>query len=100
MNECCLKQDKITFNHGKIVKIYIVYALKSTINYNEDITLKGCSLGAVKLTKSLILVRTNILDMVLDLMEKELFHIQVVDLVTMSLSVHVDNKKKRYFNSW
>ena len=100
MNECCLKQDKITFNHGKIVKIYIVYALKSTINYNEDITLKGCLFGAVKLTKSLILVRTNILDMVLDLMEKELFHIQVVDLVTMSLSVHVDNKKKRYFNSW
>ena len=23
----CLKQDKITFNHGKIVNIYIVYEL-------------------------------------------------------------------------
>ena len=24
-NESCLKQNKITFNHGKTVKIYIVY---------------------------------------------------------------------------
>ena len=24
-NESCLKQDKVTFNHGKIVNIYIVY---------------------------------------------------------------------------
>ena len=34
----CLKQDKIIFNHGEIVKIYIVYILKSTLNYDEDIT--------------------------------------------------------------
>ena len=24
-NESCLKQDKVTFNHGKIVNTYIVY---------------------------------------------------------------------------
>ena len=29
-NGSCLKQDKISFNHGKAVNIYIAYALKST----------------------------------------------------------------------
>ena len=33
-----LKQDKITFNHGKTVNIYIVYNLISGIN-NFDPTL-------------------------------------------------------------
>ena len=51
-NGSCLKQDKITFNHGKIVSIYIVYALKSTLNYDEDITLEYCLFGAAKLTKN------------------------------------------------
>ena len=27
-NRSCLKQDKIKFNHGKILNIYIVYDLK------------------------------------------------------------------------
>ena len=79
----CLKQDRITFNHGKIVNIYIVFALKSTLNYDEDITLENCLFVAVKLTKIADISSTNILDVVLDLMEKELFHTQVVDLVTM-----------------
>ena len=35
----CLKQDKITFNHGKTVNIYIVYGLKSNLN-NIEPTLK------------------------------------------------------------
>ena len=47
----CLKQDKNTFNHGKIVNIYIVSDLQSTRNYNADITLENCLFGAVKITK-------------------------------------------------
>ena len=47
-----LKQDKITFNHGKTVNFYIVYDLKSTLNYNADFTLENCLFGAVKLTKN------------------------------------------------
>ena len=32
----CLKQDKIIFNHGKVVNIYIVYELgASTSSYNN-----------------------------------------------------------------
>ena len=30
-SESCLKQDKITFNHGKTVNMYIVYDLKSNL---------------------------------------------------------------------
>ena len=49
-NESCLKQDKITFNYGKMVNIYIFYALKSTLNYDENINLENCLFGAVKIT--------------------------------------------------
>ena len=44
-----LKQDKITYNHGKIVNIYIVYRLSTSIT--SDITLENCLFGAVKITK-------------------------------------------------
>ena len=27
LNESCLKQDKVTYNHGKVVNIYIVYEI-------------------------------------------------------------------------
>ena len=66
----CLKQDKITFNHGKTVNIYIFYDLKSNLN-NFDPTLQNCLFGAVKLTNNS------------DLIQKELSHIQVVGLVKM-----------------
>ena len=46
-NGNCLKQDKITFNHGKTVNIYIVYDLKSALG-NFDSTLEKCVFGAVK----------------------------------------------------
>ena len=47
----CLKQDEITFNHGNIVNIYIVYELESNLN-NFNPTLKNCLLGGVKITKN------------------------------------------------
>ena len=47
----CLKQHKPTFNHGKIVNIYIVYDLESNLN-NFDPALENCLFGAVKLTKN------------------------------------------------
>ena len=50
-DEGCLKQDKITFNHGKIVNVYIVYALSSNL-HNFDPTLENCLFGAIKLTKN------------------------------------------------
>ena len=47
----CLKQEKISFDHGKIVNIYIVYEIKKTFNSRSYPTLKNCLFGAVKLTK-------------------------------------------------
>ena len=80
-NGGCWKQDKITYNHGKIVKIYIVYDLKSTLNYNTDFNLENCLFRVVKLTKNVDVNNTNILHMALDLMEKEFFHVRLVVLV-------------------
>ena len=47
----CLKQVKFTFNHGKIVNIYIVYETEKIVNISSYTTLKNCLFGAVKLTK-------------------------------------------------
>ena len=49
----CLKQDKITYTHGKIVDIYIVYEINKNDNTtSSDPTLENCLFGAVTLTKN------------------------------------------------
>ena len=50
-NEDCLKQEKITFNHGKIINIYIVYEIEKNVNISSYPTKANCLFGAVKLTK-------------------------------------------------
>ena len=42
----CLKQDKITFYHKKVVNIYIVYELGASSSSNSDPTI-NCLFGAV-----------------------------------------------------
>ena len=46
-----LKQDKITFNHKKVVNIYIVYELDK-IYVKTSSMLVNCLFGAVRLTKN------------------------------------------------
>ena len=60
-----LKQDKITYNHGPILKIYIVYRLSPTIT--SDITLENCLFGAVKITKILKINTYSVYGIVFDL---------------------------------
>ena len=48
----CLKQDKVTFNHGKVVNIYIVYEISRGINISHCPTLENCLFEAVTLTKN------------------------------------------------
>ena len=48
----CLKQPKISYTHGKVVKIYIVYELGASDSHNDDPTLKNCLFGAVTLTEN------------------------------------------------
>ena len=47
----CLKQENITFNHGKIVSIYIVYEIERSVNIISYPTLENYLVGPVKLTK-------------------------------------------------
>ena len=51
-NESCLKQDKVTYSHGVIVNIYIVYDISKNYNISSYPTLENCLLGAVSLTKN------------------------------------------------
>ena len=52
----CLKQDRVTFNHGKIVNMYVVYEIIGIagINGNRDSNLmvENCLFGAITLTKN------------------------------------------------
>ena len=48
----CLKQPKISYTHGKVVNIYIVYELGRSSSHNNDPTLNNCLFGAVTLTKN------------------------------------------------
>ena len=45
----CLKQPKISYTHGKVVNIYIVYEMDASSSHNDDPTLKNCLFGAVTL---------------------------------------------------
>ena len=47
-----MKQDKVTFNHGKVVNIYIVYEISKSINIRDYPTLENCLFGAVTLTRN------------------------------------------------
>ena len=81
-----LKQYKITYSHRPIVNIYVVYRLAPRTN-NSGITLENCLFDTVKLTRNADMINTNILDMVLDLIPKDLFHIQLEHLAKMLLSL-------------
>ena len=47
-----LRQNKVTYNHGKIVNIYIVYEISSIFTSQSTFTPKNSLFGAVKLTKN------------------------------------------------
>ena len=47
-----MKQDSVTFNHGKVVNIYIVYEISKSINISNYPILENCLFGAVSLIKN------------------------------------------------
>ena len=47
-----MKQDSVTFSHGKVVNIYIVYEISKSINISNYPTQENCLFGAVSLTKN------------------------------------------------
>ena len=58
-NGSCLKQDKVTYNHGTIVNIYIVYEISKNFNISSYPTLENCLFGAVSLTKNVDIDQYN-----------------------------------------
>ena len=63
-----MRQPNVSYTHGKVVNIYIVYEFGASSSHINDPTLKNCLFGAV---------------MELDLIEDQVLHFQVVDLVKM-----------------
>ena len=51
-NLSSLKQDKVTYNHGKIVNIYTVYEISQNYSISSYPALENCLFGAVSLTKN------------------------------------------------
>ena len=51
-NESCLKQDKITYNHGKIVNIYTVYEISKNYSIITYPALENSLFGPVSLIKN------------------------------------------------
>ena len=47
-----MKQDKVTFNHRKVINIYIFYEIDKSFNISDYLTLENCLFGAVTLTKN------------------------------------------------
>ena len=48
----CLKQDKVTYNHGAIINIYIVHEISQNYNISSYPTLENCLFVAVSFTKN------------------------------------------------
>ena len=54
-NGSCLKQDKVTYSHGTIVNIYIVYKISKNNSISTYPTLENCLFGALNLTKNAVI---------------------------------------------
>ena len=101
----CLKQEKITFNRGKIGNIYFVHK-KQTFNSSSYPTLENCLFDAVKLTKPVVdagLYKYSGCGIRFD--RKGYYSIGnetgrniIIFGVDMSLSRHIDNKEKDIWN--
>ena len=96
----CLKQDKISFDHGKVVNIYIVYEKNINFEIDSYSTLENCLFGAVKLTKHRDIDKCKYSRYGIGFDRKGFFSIGdeirrnvIIFGVDMSSSTHIDNKK-------
>ena len=98
----CLKQPKISYTHGKVVNIYIVYELGASSSHNNDPTLKNCLFGAVTLTKNADIDKYGYSGYGIGFDRRSSFSFPgggfgqnlLVFRADMSSSAHIDNKKK------
>ena len=96
-----LKQPKISYTHGKVVNIYIVYELGASSSHNNDPTLKNCLFGAVTLTKNADIDKYGYSGYGTGFDRKSSFSFrssgfgqnEIIFAVDMSSSAHIDDKK-------
>ena len=95
-----MKQDKVTFNHGKIVNIYIVYEL-SMFHVGSFFTLEDCLFGAVSLSKNADIDKYKYSGYAIGFNRKGSYSIGnevgrnvIIFGVDVSSSPHIDNKGK------
>ena len=102
----CLKQDKVTFNHGKIVNIYNVYKrigiANTNGNRNSNLTVEDCLLRAVTLTKNTDVDKYKYSGYGIGFDRRSSFSFPgggdgqnvIVFGIDMNSSLHIDNKRK------
>ena len=98
----CLKQPKLTYTHGKVVNIYIVYELDASGSNDSDPTVKSCSFGAVTLTKNADIDKYRHSGYGIAFDRKTAFSFPGTGFgqnvltfgANMSSSAHIDNRKK------
>ena len=64
LNGNCLKQDKITFNYGKMVNTYIAYDFKSNFN-NFSPYLENCLIFGANMSSSVHVNNKTKIDLIL-----------------------------------
>ena len=97
----CLKQEKITFDHGKIGNIYIVYEIERIVDISSYPTLENCLFGAVKSTLHINIDLYKYSGYVTGFDRKGYYSIGnengrnvIIFGVDITSSQHIDNKKK------
>ena len=98
----CLKQDKITLNHGKVANTYIIYELGVSSSNDSDPTLKNCLFGAVTLTKNADIEKYGCSGYGIGFDRRGSFSFPgggfgenvIIFGVDVSSSIHIDNKGK------
>ena len=100
-NESCLKQGKITFTHGTLGKVYIVYEINQNYNISSYPTQENCYFSAVKLTKNINIYEYKYSAYGIGFDRKGKFSVDngfacnvIIFGLAMSSSVHADTKKK------
>ena len=98
----CLKQSVISYTHGTIVNIYIVYELGASTSHNNDPTLKNSLFGAHTLSKNTDIDMYKYSGYGIGFDRRSIFSFPnsgfgqnvLVFVADMSSSAHIDNKKK------
>ena len=100
-NGSCLRQDKVTYSHGKIVNTYIVYEISKNYSIRTYPTLESFLFGAVSLTKNADIDQYKYSGYGIGFDRKNEFSFGngygknlIIFGANMNSSVHVDNKKK------